>query len=324
MKIARFVLLFFLLLKYFFADAQQPYQDSNYISHFDRTNIIELVTGINATNYNFNGLKKDTSSFRLAANSNAYAGFNFNYKWISVNYSFAIPGTLLDEKVRLKHISASFRYNHRQWSFVPFYNFYNGLLLQNNRDHREFDPFRNMNFYDGGLKIFYFTNSSTYSYRSGNSFREQQLKKAGSFILMAIPRWQKINWKTPNEALVNDSSTYRLLSSDPQWFSLTLGGGYTYNFTFHKGKWIIAPALIVGAGALKELQRNGYVQPVFNLQTWLNAGYNGYVFYSFISTNWQNTQTKLITKKMNGINRGVSLTLGYRFKSYPKKIFKML
>lgn len=325
MRFKQFIFFFITLVITNSAFAQsKKLQDSNYISHFERRNVVEVYTGFNFTNFNFNGLKKAPSSFRLAANTNAYMGFNFNYKWASVSYSFAIPGTRLDNNIRLKHVSASFRYNYKQWSIIPSYNFYNGLLLQNNEDRKDFDPFRDMNYYDAGFKLLHFSNIHKYSYKSATSFSEQQIKPVGSIIIMAVPRWQSIRWKNPSHDLISDSLTYNVLASNPQWVSLTLGGGYNYNFIFNNGKWIISPAAIIGAGALKEIQRQGYVQPIFDAQAWVNAGYNGDRIYYFVRASWENTQTKLLIKNLNAINRGISFTIGYRFKSLPKTIFGIL
>ena len=65
--------------------------------------------------------------------------------------------------------------------------------------------------------------------------------------------WQKVNWEEPSRELIPDSTTFQLLSYDPEWFSLIARIGYSYNFSFKKGRWIIAPALVAGGGALKEV-----------------------------------------------------------------------
>ncbi|MBZ4191455.1 DUF4421 family protein [Niabella beijingensis] len=302
----------------------QVAQDSSFIGKFDRENTIEVYPGYNTTRFNFAGFGKRPSQFRLTANSNAYTGFFVNYKWLSFQYAWGIPGTELAKGVKLKHISFSFRYNRPRMSFYPFFDRYDGLLLQTEKPHTHFDSFRGMQLFRAGARIYYFTNTERYAYRAGLSFSERQLRSAGSVIFSVIPQWQRINWKTPSRALIRDSVTYQLLASGPQWLSFVVGTGYNYNWALRNGKWIISPTLIGGIGAVKELNNTRSVQPVLNLQAWINAGYSGPVYYAYVSGSIQATQTHLIVRKLNAMDNEISLTLGYRFKSRPKKLLGIL
>lgn len=302
----------------------QVQRDTSFIATFDRDNTVEIYPGYYTTRFNFTGYGKRPSSFRLTANTNAYAGFFVNYKWLAFQYAWGIPGTELAKGIKLKHVSFSFRYNRPRVSLYPFFDGYDGLLLQTAKPHARFDSFRGMQLFRAGLRAYYFTNTTHYAYRAGLSFSEQQLRSAGGVIFSAIPQWQQINWKSPSRALIRDSVTYQLLASDPQWLSLVAGTGYNYNWVFQKGKWIVSPALIAGIGGLKELNRTRSVQPMLNLQAWVNAGYSGPVFYACINGTIQASQTHLIVRKLNTMDDEVSLTLGYRFKSHSKKILGML
>ncbi|MCF3107457.1 DUF4421 domain-containing protein [Niabella sp. CC-SYL272] len=302
----------------------QTKRDTAYIGEFDRQNTIEVYPGYYTTRFNFAGFGKKPSQFRLTANTNAYAGFYLNYKWLAFQYAWGIPGTELAKGIRLKHISFSFRYNRPRFSIYPFFDGYDGLLLQTARPHPRFDSFRGMQLFRAGTRMYYFTNTNRYAYRAGLSFSERQLQSAGGVVFGATPLWQKINWKTPSRALIRDSVTYQLLASDPQWLSMVVGAGYNYNWVFRNGKWIISPALIGGVGGIKELNNARSVQPVLNLQAWINAGYSGPVFYAYINGSLQATQTHLIVRKLNTRDDEVYLTLGYRFKSHPKKLMGVL
>ncbi|MCD2421323.1 DUF4421 domain-containing protein [Niabella pedocola] len=302
----------------------QVKRDTTYIGGFDRENTVEVYPGYYTTRFNFSGFGKKPSHFQLTANTNAYAGFYVNYKWVSFQYAWGIPGTELAKGIKLKHISFSFRYNRPRLSIYPFFDGYDGLLLQTAKPHPRFDSFRGMQLFRAGTQLYYFTNPQRYEYRAGLSFSERQLRSAGGIIFNVTPQWQKINWKTPTRALIRDSVTYQLLASDPQWLSMVAGAGYNYNWVFQKGKWILSPALIGGIGAVKELNNTRSVQPVLQLQAWVNAGFNGPVFYAYINGNLQATQTHLIVRKLNTRDDEVSLTVGYRFKSHPKKVLGML
>lgn len=298
--------------------------DSSFVQEFEKPNVIEWNTGTYGTGFNFRSYGNRTGDFRLAANSNAFTGVYLNYKWVSLSYYWAIPGTELSRNIRLKQTSFSFRFNRNRFSLIPFYRFYNGLLLENRKNKRAFNAFRNMQVNDAGVRLFYYSNPSKYSYKAGSSFSERQLKSAGGVILMAVPEWQHINWKSPSHALVKDSATYRLLASDPQWASVLLGVGYNHNFVLMKGRWVFSPAIILGAGLLKETNNRNPVQRLFNLQAAMTAGYSGDLLYGYVNANWQWSQTHLIVKKLNVLDHGISLTVGYRFKNLPKKILGLL
>ena len=302
----------------------QELRDSSFVKKYERSNVAEWNIGNYSAKFDFRGFGRRPSSFMLAANTNAYTGLYLDYKWVSVQYSWGIPGTELDRNVRLKHTSFSFRYNRPSMSFIPYYNYYNGLLLQRRKEHKEYDAFRDMRYYDAGLKFMYFTNTKKYSYKAGTSFAERQLKSAGGFIFAATPQWQRINWVNPSNALLKESLTYKLLSSDPQWVSVTLGTGYNYNFSIQDGRWIISPAATATAGGLKEVNSNNPLKPVFELQAWVNAGYSGRIFYGYLNAYIQYEQTNLIVKKLNALGNGLSVTVGYRFHSLPKKILGIL
>ncbi|MGJ7031418.1 DUF4421 family protein [Niabella hirudinis] len=302
----------------------QVRQDTAFIAGFDRENTVEVYPGYYTTRFNFAGFGKRPAQFRLTANTNAYAGFFVNYKWLSFQYAWGIPGTELAKGIRLKHASFSFQYNRPRVRFYPFFDGYDGLLLQTAKRHPRFDSFRGMQLLRAGVRSYYFTNTGRYAYRAGLSFSERQLRSAGGFIFNATPQWQQINWKNPSRALIRDSVTYHLLASDPQWLSLVAGAGYNYNWVFNDGKWVVSPAVIGGIGGIKELNNTRLVQPMLNLQGWINAGYSGPVFYACINGSIQTSQTHLLVRKLNTRDDELFLTLGYRFKSHSKKVLGLL
>jgi len=210
--------------------------------------------------------------------------------------------------------------------FHPFYESYNGLLIPKQQKRPDsFTIFRGIQFTTIGIDYYYFTNTKLFSFSAARSFSVNQVRSSGSVFSMITPAWQKINWKDPSRDLLTDSSTYDLLSQDPEWISLIVRVGYTYNFILQQGKWIIAPAILTGGGLIKEINIPGSkLQPIINLQAWLNAGYNGPDYYFYFHAWWSNTQTNLLIKNMNQVNTNFSITAGYRFHNFRKKILGLL
>ncbi len=244
--------------------AQHQKTDSNYIHAFAKTNVIEIYPGIYSTHFNFTHSGQRKNDYSLVANSSAHISTNINYKWLNLKYSWAMPGTELDKNVKLQYASLGLNFRIKQMRFHPFYESYNGLLIpKQNKKNDSFRIFSGIQFTDVGFDYYFFTNTKLFSVSAARSFSVNQVKSSGSVFSMITPAWQKINWKDPSRNLLPDSSTYDLLSQDPEWVSLIIRVGYTYNFILQKGKWIIAPAVLAGAGLIKELNIPGSkLQPI--------------------------------------------------------------
>ena len=305
--------------------AQKNKVDSNYIQAFERTNIVEIYPGIYSTRFNFSNPHQHKNDYSLVANSNAHISTNLSYKWLSLRYSWGMPGTQLDKNVKLQYTSLGVNFGGKQMRFRPFYESYNGLLVPVEKIKDSFDIFEGIQFTSAGFDYYFFTNTKLFSFRAAKSFSLKQVKSAGSVFLMVTPSWQKINWKNPSMDLLKDTATFNLLSQDPEWISLITRVGYTHNFVIDKGKWIIAPAVLMGAGLLREINTSDRnLQAITNLQAWLNAGYNGPYYYFYFHAWWNNLQTNLLIKNMNQVNTNFSLTIGYRFPNFHKKIMGLL
>lgn len=319
------VFLLMSILNYSALFAQKNAVDSNYIQPFEKTNIIEIYPDIYSTRFNFYSHHERKNNYSLVANSNAHISTNLSYKWLSLSYSWAMPGTELDKHVKLQYTSLNLNLGGKQMRFRPYYESYNGLLIPVEKVKRRYDIFQGIQFTTAGFDYYFFSNTKQFSFNAAKSFSLKQVKSAGSVFVMATPSWQKINWKIPSRALVKDSTTYNLLSQHPEWISFIGRIGYTYNFVIDKGKWIIAPAILTGAGLLREINTaDKSLQAVTNMQAWLNAGYNGPTFYFYFHAWWNNLQTDLLIKDMNQVNTNFSLTIGYRFDNFHRKILGLL
>lgn len=298
--------------------------DSNFVHTFPSRNDVELYSGVYSTHFQFDKGDDRKHRFGLAVNSSAYIGVNVDYKWLSFRISTAMPGTQLDNKVKQKYTSLKFGFGSEKLQFRPFFDQYNGLLIPDG--HRNtFTNFKDIRFYDAGLDMYYFFNSSRFSYRTANAFSELQTRSAGTWFAMVTPMWQRISWKKPSGGLVSDSATYKLLTAGPSWVSLLARVGYGYNFSLRNGLWMICPRVAVGGGALREVNRkNAGIQLASDLQAVISGGYNGNKYYMYMNAQWEKGQANLLIRNMTEKNTGVSLTMGLRFGNLEKKILGIL
>ena len=283
--------------------------------------MMEVYPGFFITRFDFSDPHSTKSDYHLLVNSNGYTGIYFNYKWISLKYTWAMPGTSLDKSVKMNNTSLSFRFTGDRTLVHSFFDSYNGLLIPERTGRNKYEPFRGITITDVGTDFYYFSNGRRYSPKAANFYSELQSKPAGSLFGMITPLWQKVNWISPSPQLITDPETYSLLSSDPSWVSLITRIGYTYNMVFEKGRYNIAPAVVFGTGGLRELHAPGKtIQLVNDFQAWLNAGYNGQNYYAYLNGSVSNLQTNLLVARMHEIKKDISFTIGYRFHSMKKKI----
>ncbi|WP_440134376.1 DUF4421 family protein [Chitinophaga sancti] len=316
----RHLLLLFLLPTTLYAQKT----DSAYIQAFPRKNMVELYGGTYSTTFKFRTRGNRQSNYKLVVNSSGSIGADVSYKWMYLQYTFNLPGTELDNKSKYHFHLIRIMFGSHAVSVEPFFNAYNGLLIPY-KEHKGYESFQGIDFTNAGLDLSYYFNHRKYSYKAAASFREQQLQSAGSAFLTATPFWHQIRWKNPTPQLISDSLTYNLLSSNPSWLSLVFKGGYTHNIVLGNHNWIIAPAVLVGAGVLHEINRNNdRLQAVTDFQGWVNAGYNGDEYYAYLNAAYDNLNTNLLVKDMHRRDFNLSLTLGYRFAHLPKKILGIL
>src|SRR4051794_31499531 len=124
----RYILL--LLLFIFFSNhllfGQASGVDSNYIYFFNKKNVIEIYPGVYSTKFKFSTAHDRKNNYSLVANSSGYIGLYMSYKWMSLKYSWGIPGTELAKHVRLQSTSLGLSFRIRRIIFRPFYNSYKG------------------------------------------------------------------------------------------------------------------------------------------------------------------------------------------------------
>lgn len=321
----QFTVFFILSYLFLFNDAHaQVSQDSAYTGHFRRPNNVEIFTGTYGSTLDFSDHRPHGAEYRMKANGSAYAGANITYKWLVLQASFHLPGTSLDRHVPFRYTQLKLKFGSRHYFFEPFYNRFDGLLLQNRR-RDSFAILPGLDVYRAGTRFYYYTNTTRFSPDAGNRFKQQQLRSAGSAFIALSSQWQKIYWRHPSFQYLKDSATYTLLSNNPQWMSIVAKAGYTYHFTWRRGMWLAAPSLLLGEGVLQEINiRHTRMQQVKEMQAWLNAGLNGQLYYCFLNLSTEQSASRLLPKYMKRSNTNISVTAGYRFSSAKQKLLDLL
>ena len=318
--------------------AQHRPADTSFVHAYQKEHVIETYSGQYGTRFNFISADNRKNNYKLVANTSSYAGTYLNYKWLSFRYSWSIPGTRLDKNTKFHYTSLSFKFSHGSMLFRPFYHSYNGLLIPERKERRRmtYTPLRDIHVSDAGTDFYYLTNTRRFSFNAANYFSERQVKSAGSFLLMATPMWERLARNMPPALPSPATGPYAgtnpaipqqnfFLSTNKQWFSLIARVGYTYNLALARGKWSIAPTVLVGGGGLKELNTTDkYIRPVYDEQSWINAGYNGDRYYFYLNARWNHRQTNLLIRHMNQTDTDLSATAGYRLGNLKKKILGIL
>ncbi len=320
--------------------AQRWGADTSYIHAFPKKNVVEVFSGQYGTHFDFTSHDNRKNNYKLVANTSGYLGTYINYKWLSFKYSWSIPGTRLDENTGFHYTSLSFKITQGNMLFRPFYHSYNGLLIPERKERRRmiYTPFRDIHVSDAGTDLYYLTNAKKFSFNAANYFSERQVKSAGSFLFMATPMWERLSRNArpaqgaavPQHVNSTAATSTRtppasFLASNIQWFSLIGRVGYTYNFVLAKGRWSVAPAVLLGGGGLKELNTTDkYIRSIYDVQSWINAGYNGTNYYLYLNAKWNSRETNLLIRNMHQTDTDLSLTTGFRLGNLKRKILGVL
>jgi len=302
--------------------------DSTYIKKFGKTNDVEAYTGATKTSFRFQHFNDDfISQYKLFANTSAYTGFTIDYNWLSLDFSKNIPNTsVAKQSTSIKAFGIHLRKTHNHFLFEAGTNKYSGLILQINRREREFGYYDDINYRSYFTRITYIFNAERFSLNAARNYSISQAKSAGSFMVTVSPFFQRFTLKGGfNEYNRSDSVFLSEISKKPSSVNLLVSGGYAYNFIFN-GKWSINPGIFAGPAVQKNLypKQGQSLKLIANYQLILNGGYNGPDYYFHVNAIYNNVINHFMNSKMSILNRGVSLTVGYRMGKLKNKIFGVL
>ncbi len=304
--------------------------DSSYIKSFEKSNDVEIYTGVTKTSFRFRKFTNDNyiSQHKLFANTSAYAGVTIDYNWLSLSYSKNIPNTsVAKQSTSIRAFGIHLRKTHEKFLFEIGTDKYKGLILLINRRQGEYEYYDDINYRRYFTRITYVFNAERFSTKAARSFSLLQAKSAGTFMVSISPFFQRFTLKGGfNEYEKNDSVFLTEISKKPSSLNLIINGGYTYNFVFNEGEWSINPGVFVGPAIQKNLypEEGQSLKLIANYQLTLNGGYNGKQYYFHVNANYNRMSSNLMRSKMSTNERGVSLTIGYRMGKLKNKIFGVL
>lgn len=311
------------------AMADGGYDDTTYIVRFRRKYTIQLNSWITDINLMVNPRKAQRDfTIKLEPNVKGQAGFALGFKHFTVALGFQLPGTQSNEDRfgTTKYYDFSFGYFQRKFGGELYYRYFQGMLRRQNEVAPEtIRP--DIYVSNGGFNFFYAANHKKFSMRSVISQQEQQLKSAGSFILLTNIQFRTLLADSSIIAppIDNEENFNRLTGlKQLRFITFSLRPGYAYNFLSSTGRWFFSPSAYTGLGSgwYTSQSRGGFKSGIpldFSLHSKTFAGYNHYkwflsAFYAYDgSLNvFKNSFVSLHTHSF-GIN------LGYRINSIGTK-----
>jgi hypothetical protein len=301
--------------------SQEKVLDSSYIGNFSKSNSIELYSGRYDNQLNLLNPTKKKFSYILSPNVGLYSGFYASYKWLTLMYSWNIPGTvrLKNEKKMTSSDLTLFRF-FRSWGLTIDKNSTHGLILKERKNSNNPLPIRNLKLLTLNSDIYFFQNKNKFSYKASQYLAEIQKKSAGSLIGVISPNYNQIRSTTIIPTQINNSFLFK----NPSWFSLTTSLGYSYNYVLNSGKFIINPSLFLGYGLIKSPHTLRKLKSEDGLNFSFNSGYSGDLNYFLLNGSIHFYNKKIISDIVHQTKSDISITYGHRFNNLNKKILTLL
>lgn len=331
MKAIRFILLLALFLTTQAANTQSL-RDSTYIQPAAKPADVETYTGIYQTKFRIDptGNNSFLRHHKLQANTSAYVGLHFDYKWLSADLSTSLPKTFVDNQIKgRKAYSLQLGKTTPSWRIEGLMEKYNGLLIPINRRRQEFQVFQQLGYRNYAAQATYIFNPKKFSLPASLNYGEQQLHSAGTFLVNLNPAFRQFLQQPVNPQKMNsqDSLIASALGKRTGWMNGVCNGGYSYNLILDKGHWSINPTVMAGIGVQQELWKDDVKTPAtacFNFRGMLSSGYNGKLFYAYLTTYYNTLKSRLPKTSIGVSNYDTYLTMGYRFNHSPRKVFGVL
>ncbi len=228
-------------------------RDTAYIKGFDRLYNVQMYSYLTDISLLVNpfGKTKDYG-ISLQPNVKGQVGLALGFQNFTVAFSVQIPGTENNEirYGKSKYYDFSFGYYQRKFGGEIYYRNFQGMLRKANDFSAEtIRPDIYVN--NGGLNVFYAANHEKFSMRSAFSQQEQQIKSAGSFVLLSNIQFRSlIADRSIIPSSIDKDSIFSDLRGlkDMRFYTISFRPGYAYNFVTRGGKWFFTPSAFVGMG----------------------------------------------------------------------------
>jgi hypothetical protein len=306
------------------------YVDTTRIRRFRLNNNVQIFGGTSVVDYSFSSNAPaylEHSPFTYIASSSAYAGFEINYKFLSLALSRGIPGTYLNKDIRgINDISLGTSYFWRQLGIRASFSNYTGLLHGDAENGYEIT--KGLSSLRVSAQLYYIHNARRYSYSAGTAQSELQRHSAGSFLFMVSPAFQRFRSEGTILPDSIDKEMYfgkyagmrRLM-----YTGFDLMPGYGFNIVAAKGHLYFSPTGFIGPGVyfyrLKTSEATGTgMSYAISGAFMLNAGYNSNRF--FINARIKSSFSDLVLNPstIESANTDFQLVLGYRFADLERRL----
>jgi hypothetical protein len=303
--------------------------DTTYIKTFKRKYNVQFNTWLTDIDVVVNPIGKEKDfRIKLQPNVKGQAGFAFGFKYFTLALGFQLPGTESDEKRfgKSQYYDFSFGYFQRKFGGEIYYRYFQGMLRRRN-DFANETMRPDVYLSNGGFNLFYAANHKKFSMRSAFAQQEQQIKSAGSFLLLTNFQFRNL--------LADSSIIVPIIDNEPNFSDLaglkqmrfitfSLRPGYGHNFLSKTGRWFFSPSAFFGLGTgwYTSQSNIGFktglpLDMAFHAKIF--AGYNHPKWY--ISAFYAHDSNINIFKSsfVNHDTRSVGLNIGYRINSIGTK-----
>lgn len=282
-------LLFFILLSHTVLQAQVTKDTTWNRSEFVEGTDDFISIKLNANNDIDRIVIDGDQNFALSPNASVRNNLSFNYKWLTVGFTFVIPNLYGTDDKKGKTDTRTFRLSLNLDKWVADYNYKRnqGYFLENSADFlppgsQEYITFPNLSTRFHRLYVGHIINSK-FSLKSLTTFTERQLQNSGSFI--PFMRLTFFDFRIDNPNIANESANN---------FEAILGMSYTHKFVFKRDFY----AAVVGSlgygylhsdiddlSIINSNEKVNYNSDLLATQIGGSVGYNGQRFFSGINLN---------------------------------------
>ena len=303
--------------------------DTTYIKTFKRKYNVQFNTWLTDIDVVVNPIGKEKDfRIKLQPNVKGQAGCAFGFKYFTLALGFQLPGTESDEKRfgKSQYYDFSFGYFQRKFGGEIYYRYFQGM--QRGRNDFASETIRpDIYLSNGGLNFFYAANHKKFSMRSAFAQQEQQIKSAGSFLLLSNFQFRNL--------LADSSIIAPIIDNEPNFSDLTglkqmrfitlsLRPGYGYNFLSKTGRWFFSPSAFLGLGTGWYTSQSN---AGFKTGLPIDAAFHARVFTGYNHPRWyisafyaHDSNINIFKSSFVNLNtRSVGLNIGYRINSIGTK-----
>jgi hypothetical protein len=295
-----------------------------YFKSFENPNLGIFYTGAFSRHIDIqtksSGVKE--KSVRFSPNSSAFAGLSLQYKKYFIYLETSLPNThkVSPNETNVKGWALFLSRFKQKWGVTGFISYQKGLLMESTgkRPYADRGDIRRLSI---GFHHYWIFNPSRFSYVAPNAGAKQQIRSAGSLMLMTTPSFQSL--RSNGSIIPSEIVKYHFTRSTDalnslQLYSLQVKPGYIYNFIWGKGQYFVSPAFYAGLGTdYHVFQKTTGNYAGLNVNTGYRmkmvAGINNENYYITLDCLMESTRALLYNSRLSNTYREASINFGIRF-----------